>query len=144
MESDFSGQLRATRVAILDLSEHTGGNAIGLGNADFITERVYARLNYETTLMNALTSLSLHKAFIPVRLPTDRKAIQAGFTTLGPIDTRDVRAVIIEDTLHPAKFLASEALVTELDALPAAELGRPDHLVFDDDDRLILPWRADD
>jgi hypothetical protein len=145
MESDFSGQLRATRVAILDLSESTGGNAIGLGNADFITERVFAGLDYEATLMNALTSLSLHKAFIPVRLPTDRKAIQAGFTTLGPIDTRDVRAVIIEDTLHPAEFLASAALVTELNALSAAELGRPTHLVFDDDDRLVLPvlpWRA--
>jgi hypothetical protein len=142
MESDFADQLRATRVAILDLSEHTGGNAIGMGNADIITERVFAKLDYETTLMNALTSLSLHKAFIPVRLPTDRKAIQAGFTTLGPIEAREVRAVIIEDTLHPAAFLASAALVPELSALPAAQLGRPAPLVFDADDRLMLPWNV--
>jgi hypothetical protein len=142
MESDFSRQLRATRVAVLDLSAHTGGNAVGMGNADIITERVFAKLDYEVTLMNALTSLSLHKAFIPVRLPTERKAIQAGFTTLGPIDALDVRAVIIQDTRHPTEFLASEALVSDLRAMPAAAIQPPAALCFDDSENLILPWDA--
>jgi hypothetical protein len=142
MESDFSDQLRATRVAVLDLSARTEGNAVGMGNADIITERVFAKLDYEVTLMNALTSLSLHKAFIPVRMPTDRKAIQAGFTTLGPIDARDVRAVVIQDTQHPAEFLASEALVPDLRALTAAAIQPPSALRFDAGGNLILPWDA--
>ncbi|MFA7424940.1 MAG: DUF362 domain-containing protein, partial [Desulfosarcinaceae bacterium] len=49
MESDFSQILDATRIAVLDLTEKTAGNAIGLGNADIITEAVFAKLDYEAT-----------------------------------------------------------------------------------------------
>ena len=143
MESDFSDQLKATRVAVLDLSEHTGGNAIGMGNADIITEKVFARMDYGVTLMNALTSLSLHKAFIPVRLPNDRKAIQAGFTTLGPIAPENVRAVIIEDTRQTTEFLASKALAAELHAMPEAEIRSTAPLAFDADGNLLTPWDED-
>ena len=143
MESDFTGQLKATRVAILDLSDHTGGNAIGMGNADIITERVFAKMDYETTLMNALTSLSLRKAFIPVRLPNDRKAIQAGFSTLGPVAPREVRAVIIADTRHPATFMASEALLEPLSGRTDAVIRAPAPLVFDAAGNLEGPWAGD-
>ncbi|MGD8267444.1 MAG: hypothetical protein PVF55_04710 [Desulfobacterales bacterium] len=140
MESDFSDHLQATRVAVLDLSAHSGGNAIGMGNADIITEKVFARMDYGATLMNALTSLSLHKAFIPVRLPNDRKAIQAGFTTLGPVAPAEVRAVIIEDTRQITEFLASAALAAELGAVPAAEIRSTGPLTFDADNNLRVPW----
>ncbi len=143
MESDFSDQLAATRVVVLDLSAHTGGNAIGMGNADIITERVFAKLDYEVTLMNALTSLSLHKAFIPVRLPNDRKAIQAGFTTLGPVAPRDVRAVIIRDTAHPTEFLASAALLETLSDRTDADIRAPTRLTFDDRGDILLPWNRE-
>jgi len=141
MESDFSDQLKATRVAILNLSAKTGGNAIGMGNADIITEKVFRAMDYEVTLMNALTSLSLHKAFIPVRLPDDRKAIQTGFTTLGPVAPRDLRAVIIQDTLHPTEFMASQALIENLQRDAAAEIvDGPFPLIFDAADNLVVPW----
>ena len=138
-ESDFSTQMRATRVAILDLTAKTAGNAIGLGNADIITERVFAKLDYEATLMNALTSLSLHKAHIPVRLPDDRKAIQACFTTLGPIAPDQVRAAIIRDTRHVLDFWASPALVPELSRMAGIALDSPRALSFDDHGSLIDP-----
>lgn len=117
MEDDFSKALAAKRVAILDLSKKTAGNAIGLGNADIITEKVFQKMDYEATLMNALTSMSLKKAAIPVRLPSEEKAIQAAFQTIGPIAPDDVRAVIIKDTIHMNEFLISRALVTETERL---------------------------
>ena len=80
MEDDFSDSLKAGRIAVLNLSENTAGNGIGLGNADIITDKVFNSLDYEATLMNAMTSMSLRKAFIPIRLPSDEKAIQAAFT----------------------------------------------------------------
>jgi hypothetical protein len=140
MESDFGGQLKATRVVILDLSDHTDGNAIGMGNADIITERVFTKMDYEKTLMNALTSLSLRKAFIPVRLPNDRKAIQAGFTTLGPVPPREVRAVIIADTRHSTEFMASEILHETLNNRGDADILATAPLVFDDAGNLEPPW----
>lgn len=139
MESDFSGILKAARVAILNLSAATGGNAIGLGNADIITEKVFQALDYESTLMNALTSLSLRKAFIPVRMPDDRKAIQACFTTIGPKPAAEVRAVIIRDTLHLSEFWASRALSEEIGMLPHAEILATAPLSFDAAGNLDMP-----
>ena len=145
MESDFSERMQATRVAILNLSAKSGGNAIGLGNADIITEKVFQAMDYEATLMNALTSLSLHKAFIPVRLPSDRKALQACFTTLGPKPAAAIEAVIIRDTRHVNEFLASAALVKGLLCHPAAAIvAGPAALNFDATDDLITPWQQGD
>ena len=140
MESDFSGALRATRVAVLNLSAQTGGNAIGLGNADIITEKVFQAMDYEATLMNALTSLSLHKAFIPVRLPSDRKALQACFTTLGPKPAEAVRAAVVRDTRHVREFLATAPLGRELADRPDVEVLTRDGLVFDAEGNLQPPW----
>ena len=139
MESDFSQILKVKRVAVLNLSAQTGGNAIGLGNADFITEKVFQALDYEATLMNALTSLSLRKAFIPVRMPNDRKAIQACFTTIGPVPATEVRAVVIRDTMHLSEFLISRALKEEVEGIAAAEILAAAPLSFDADGNLRLP-----
>jgi len=121
------------------LSAKTAGNAIGLGNADIITERVFEKLDYEATLMNALTSRSLHKACIPVRMPSDRKAIQACLTTIGPVETARARVVIIRDTRHVREFWASSALAGELENLTGARIGSPSPLVFDARGRLSDP-----
>ncbi len=135
-ESDFSSVLKAARIAILNLSAKTKGNAIGLGNADFITEKVFQAVDYEATLMNALTSMSLRKAFIPIRLPDDSKVIQACFTTLGPVTAETVRAVIIRDTLHLSEFWVSGALRPELHQ---AEILENVHLQFDKNGNLCVP-----
>jgi len=139
MESDFSRILNVKRLAVLNLSARTGGNAIGLGNADIITEKVFQRLDYEATLMNALTSLSLRKAFIPVRMPNDRKAIQACFATIGPVPAAEVRAVVIRDTMRLSEFWVSAALTAEVEGMAAAEILGAAPLSFDAGGDLRLP-----
>jgi hypothetical protein len=139
MESDFSEILNVKRIAVLNLSAHTGGNAIGLGIADIITEKVFQAMDYEATLMNALTSLSLRKAFIPVRMPNDRKAIQACFATIGPVPPADVRAVVIRDTMHLSEFWVSRALREEIERTASAEIAAAAPLRFDDDGNLCMP-----
>ena len=137
-EDDFSESLKVNRIAILNLSSKTAGNGIGLGNADIITEKVFQNLDYESTLMNAMTSMSLRKAFIPIRLPNDQKAIQAAFTTLGPRNPAHVRAVIIKDTLHTQEFLASQSLLPALTAMAGAEIIEKVSLTFDTNHNLIF------
>ncbi len=138
-ESDFSKILNATRIAILNLSPLTKGNAIGMGNADFITEKVYRAMDYEVTLMNALTSVSLRKAFIPVRLPDDLMAMRAGFTTLGPVSPGNARAVIIRDTCHLDQFWVSDALASEIRSIPEIEILEKVQLQFDVHRNLATP-----
>lgn len=144
MESDFSGDFRATRVAILRLSEKTAGNAIGLGNADIVTERVFREMDYEATLMNALTSRSLHKAFIPIRMPDDLRAIRAGFATLGPIPPEKVRAALIRDTRHLDEIWVSDALAEGVRDREDATVLEPVSLVFDDRGNLARPALFDE
>ncbi len=138
-EDDFSKVFQATRVAVLNLSEKSKGNAIGIGNADIITERVYQQIDYETMLMNALTGMSLRKAFIPIRLPNDLKAIQACFTTIGPISPLEVRVIMIKNTLDVAEFWVSEALLDEVKDLPEAEIIGQSSISFNKDGNIILP-----
>jgi hypothetical protein len=143
MEDDFSESLKAGRIAILNLSNNTAGNGIGLGNADIITEKIFQGLDYESTLMNAMTSMSLRKAFIPIRLPSDQKAIQAAFTTLGPLEPPNVRAVIIKDTLHVQEFWASQALLPELAAMDNADILEKVCLTFDESGELFIKNRQE-
>lgn len=138
MEDDFSESLKATRIAVLNMSAQTAGNGIGIGLADFITEKVFEQLDYEKMLMNALTSVSIRKAFIPVRMPDERKAIQACFSTLGPVKARDVRAIIIHDTLNIFEFWASAALLNELSEIEGIEVVGRCRLEFDGEGRLQL------
>ncbi|WP_321494073.1 lactate racemase domain-containing protein [uncultured Desulfobacter sp.] len=139
MEDDFSQSLYAKRLVVLDLSANTAGNAIGLGNADIITEKVFEGMDYQSTLMNALTSMSLRKAAIPVRLPSEEKAVQAGFQTIGPMPPEKVRAVIIRDTMHTTDFLASEALGPETQKLSCLKEMTPFRLSFTSCGDLIAP-----
>ncbi len=139
-ESDFSDVLQATRIAILNLSAKTQGNAIGLGNADFITEKLFQATDYQATLINALTSISLRKAFIPIRLPDDRKVIQACFTTLGPVPADTVRAVIIRDTLHLSEFWVSNALKPEISQTQGAKILENMYLQFDKKGNFCAPY----
>jgi hypothetical protein len=114
MEDDFSSQLDAKRIAILDLSEKTAGNAIGLGNADIITKKVFKKMDYEVTLMNALTSMSLRKAFIPISVRDDEMAIKASLLTLGPYDHTKARVAIIKNTKDLGEFIVSAPVKREL------------------------------
>lgn len=132
MEDDFSVNLSVTRIALLDLSEKSGGNAIGLGNADIITEKLFKKMDYEKTLINAFTSTSLRKAFIPVRLDSEQSAVKAAFFTAGIKNTDQIRAVIIRDTRYIAEFWASSSLLNELTEIPEASIEEKCSLSFSD------------
>ena len=130
-EDDFSYLFKATRLAVLSLSKASKGNALGMGNADIITARVFEALDYETTLMNILTGNSLKKAAIPLIMPNDEKALQTCFTTLGPILPEQVKALIIKDTLHLSECWASTSLLDEIGKNPAARVQEKHQLEFD-------------
>ena len=138
MEDDFSVNFKASRLAVLNLSRASKGNALGIGNADIITEKVYDDMDYEATLMNILTSFSLKKAAIPVIMPTDEKAIQAAFTTLGPVPPDQVRAIIIKNTLDISECWVSQGLVEELKETPMLEILEKKSLSFDASGNLML------
>ena len=130
MEDDFSENLKTTRLGILNLSPGSKGNGLGIGNADFISEKVYEDLDYEATIMNVLTSVSLKKGFIPIRMPNDQKVIQACFTTIGPKAPDMVEAIIIKNTLDLKNFYISKVLVNNLANHPNCKIYEKLSLTF--------------
>lgn len=102
---------RIRRIVVLDLSEETHGNAIGIGLADFTTQRAFSKIDYHETYVNSLTAGSPETARIPIHLPRDREAIAMALRTCWLADTREAKVVRIRNTLELERFWISESLL---------------------------------
>jgi hypothetical protein len=112
----ISGGPQITRISVLDLTERTHGNFIGLGIVDFTTRRVYGKLDFEQTYPNSLTSTLTLGVKVPMVLRNDRQAIQAAIKTCNIGDKRQVRLVRIKNTALLSEIEVSESLLAEVNA----------------------------
>ncbi len=97
------------RIFVRDLTEATNGNGIGIGLADFTTSRAVKKLNLQYTYMNAVTSLGLAPAKIPIYFDSDREALKNAFASLVSSSPEQLRIVRITDTLNLDRMLISES-----------------------------------
>jgi hypothetical protein len=102
---------RVSRIFVRDLTPASNGNGVGIGMADFTTARLVKSLNLQYTYMNALTSLGLLPAKIPIYFDNDREAIQAALASLAEPSPEKWHVVRIADTLNLDRFLVSESCV---------------------------------
>ncbi len=118
-----------TRLAVLDLSVETRGNATGIGLADLTTDRLVAAIDAKPMRVNCMTSNFLTRARVPLSLPTDGDVLAACLDTCWRIDPAEARMVIIPNTLELAHLWVTRPLAEEVEANP--------HLVFETDFRPI-------
>jgi hypothetical protein len=107
---------RITRIVLRDLSAKTGGNAIGLGLADYVHRRVVDRMDADMTALNCITAVAPEKARIPIVLPSDRRALEAALRSIGLWDAASVRLAWIINTSDLARLAVSPALAAEAHA----------------------------
>ncbi|MFH0880640.1 MAG: hypothetical protein V2A34_13070 [Lentisphaerota bacterium] len=107
---------RITRIVLRDLSEKTGGNAIGLGLADYIHRRVVEKMDLEMTAVNCITAVAPEKGRIPITLATDRKALEVAFQSIGLWRPESVRMAWIVNTSDLRRIAVSPALAKEASA----------------------------
>lgn len=120
------------RIYVRDLSEKTYGNAIGIGLADFCSQRLAAKIDPLPTQINCVTAMTPEKARIPIALKTDQEAIATALTTVGPIDPWEARVIRIKNTLEMEEIQVSEALMDELKGRrEITPIGGPEELRFD-------------
>jgi hypothetical protein len=119
------------RIFVRDLTPQTHGNAIGIGLADATTSRLVRAMDHRATDLNALTSLSLQCAKIPIVFDTDEEAIDRMLSTLGLAETQAARIVRIADTLSLANLEVSEALLAEVERHGLALAGKAREMQFD-------------
>jgi hypothetical protein len=101
------------RIFVRDINEETGGNAIGIGLADFTTERLVSKINREVTRINCVTGTTPEKGRIPIAYSNDEEAIVNGLHNAGVFDFKTARLIWVRNTLELKFLKISEALLPE-------------------------------
>jgi len=128
---DASGGPIVTKQVVLDLTEATGGNANGLGAADFTTVRAARKMNLGATYPNALTSTVARPVALPMILPSDRLAFAAALLTCNAVG-REPRLLRIKNTLSLSELSVSTALLDDVTTNSALRvMGEPTPVAFD-------------
>lgn len=127
---------RIKKIAVLDLTPETHGNAIGLGLADLTTKRVFEKIDHHQTYVNCLTQGSGETGKIPPYLPNDRDAIATAIRISRPVDPKDARVIRIRNTQDMETIYISEALIKEFHEKPEMAkslqiIEEPSELQFD-------------
>jgi len=126
------------RIFARDLSHATNGNGIGIGLADFTTDRAVKALDLGSMYMNATTSLGLNAAKIPIHFPNDREAIHEALGSLASSDPETIRIVRIVNTLSLERMLVSECCSEMLGSRPGVTIvGQARAMQFDQTGNLL-------
>ncbi|HEV3163550.1 MAG TPA: lactate racemase domain-containing protein [Isosphaeraceae bacterium] len=108
-----------TRLAVLDVSVESGGNALGIGLADLTTDRLVRAIDPVPVRVNSITSNVLARARIPLSLPTDRDVLTACLETCWRTEWSEARMVLIANTLELSTLWVTPPLAAEVEAHPA-------------------------
>jgi hypothetical protein len=127
-------QVRA--MVACDLTEETHGNAIGVGLADVITRRLFAKIDYTSTYGNVITSSFLNRGKIPIVADTDRDAFAIALRSCGHLEDGRERIVRIIDTLHLEEVYVSQAVANEISTHERIDVVGAASDLFDDAGRL--------
>ena len=130
--------LQVQRIVVLNLSNASGGSAMGIGLADFTTDRAVASMNVDTTWINCITAGVTASGKIPIHMPTDREAILLALKTCARVRHPQSRIVWIRNTLALERIRVSEPLLAELKDHPQIEVeGDPAPMPFDGEGNLL-------
>ncbi len=103
---------KVLRIFVRDLTETTHGNAVGIGVAEFTTDRLVDKIDLQTTYVNAITGQAVSVAAIPMHFPTDREVLDVALESIGLIEAPDARVLWIKNTLDLGEVEASTAYLS--------------------------------
>jgi hypothetical protein len=127
-----AGQPQMRFIFVRGLSKHTHGNAAGIGLADFTTTRLVKSMNYQTTVINCLTSGYPDGANLPVHLDSDREVVEAAVEIIGTRAAEEARVMHIRNTLKVEEVEVSEpCLEMPHSSSQFTVLGPPKAFAFD-------------
>ena len=130
-----------TRIVLRDLTETSHGNGLGIGLADFVTQRLVDKLNRDITDLNCVTAVAPEKARLPIIGKTDRLAIDYAFASAGPVTADTVRLCWIKNTMRLDRMFVSEPLLEEVAAnKDLAVVSELSEMKFNEGGDLLARW----
>ncbi len=104
-------------VYVRDITHQSGGNAVGMGLADVMHDRLFNKIDFKKTYLNSTVALNPGPARMPIHMPSDRAAFDLLFGHLGRPDHNEQRVAWIRNTMSLDRFLVSPALAREVATL---------------------------
>jgi hypothetical protein len=126
-----------TSIIAADLTEASHGNALGVGLADFITKRLFNKIDFKATYENTLTSTFIERGKIPIVADTDREAVEYAMRTCRRLETDRTRIIRIKNTLKLGEIYVSEPILNELKTHGNSEILGSFTDVFDNEGNLV-------
>lgn len=127
------------RIVVLDLTDESRGNGIGIGLADFTTTRFVGKFDWNACYTNLLTgrdpSGRLIEGQLPLALPTDREAIEVALYSALPEGSEEPRRIVrVRNTRRMDLMYISEAMIPEAVQDPSTHvIDEPHEMPFDQD-----------
>ena len=135
---NIQGGIDAQRIAVLDITDETLGNVVGLGMADTCSKRVVDKMDRDQTYPNSLTSTVTCLCRIPMYFDTQKLTIQAAIKMTAGVEPEDVTMIRIRDTLSLGEIWISENLIPKAKENPMIEIiGEPEYMDFDENGNLF-------
>jgi hypothetical protein len=100
-------------VVLLDLTDVSEGNALGIGFADFIPASLANKLDFHKTYINCFTAgpAGLRRSRLPMVLPDEESCVKAALTMCGKGPDEPKKVARIRSTLHLTRCWVSSALL---------------------------------
>lgn len=123
---------RIERIFARGLSSSSYGNAVGIGMADVIHDRLLKRVDWNATMINSLTASTPANIRTPIHFSSDRECLERIWPTTGRFDLQEVRIGWIRSSMELGVLGLSENLLPEIEANPLLEvLGPSQQFEFD-------------
>ena len=133
---------RIKRIGVINISEASHGNAIGIGLADFAPLGLLDKINIRATSINGWSSMCPEQAGLPCLLDTERDVFEQSVKTTGIEDPEKARVIYIQNTNSLSVMAVSESLYEdELKKRPDIEkISEAFDIEFDEDGKLLSVW----
>lgn len=99
------------KMVLLDLTEESHGNGIGVGLFDVITGRVFKKLDLESMYANAVACKCIDDVKIPLICASKEEAVRVAVKACRNVDRKSLRIVEIKNTLELEYIKVSGALL---------------------------------
>jgi hypothetical protein len=131
---------RITAIVLTDLTDASHGNALGMGLADFITRRVYEKIDFSSTVENAVTGTFIERAKMPLVADTERAAIEQAMKLCRFREPENLRVLRIRSTLEIEYFYVSLPLWAEISGRTDVEQVTKDLFDLTDGSGELVPF----
>jgi hypothetical protein len=124
------------RIYIRGISDLSYRNAVGLGMADIIHDRLLENIDWTPTRINSLTASTPAAIRTPIHFGSDRQCLETVFPTVGKLDMSEVTVGWVRNSAEIARIAMTANLRSKIEANPTLEIVAELDWPFDADGNL--------